>query len=140
WTLCWPGTNSLRFRLRYGESSTALYGLSAIVFPACSFKAGLGSNDSMWLMPPTRKIQMTFLALDLGCGAATSSAAFRTPSFASIAPRATPANPMPMSVKKVRREGLTQRHEGTEGRVEDIKESLFISNTPDSSSFDSLAF
>ena len=46
-----------------GESSTSLCGVSPIFLPAYLLSAGLGSKLSRWLMPPTRKIQMTFLAL-----------------------------------------------------------------------------
>ena len=47
---------------RYGDVSTSLYGVSAIVLPAYSLSAGLGSKLSMWLAPPTMNSQITLLA------------------------------------------------------------------------------
>ncbi len=36
--------------------------------PSSLFKSGLGSNKSMWLGPPSRKHQMTLLAVGWKCG------------------------------------------------------------------------
>src|SRR5258706_11873048 len=71
----------------------------------------------MWLIPPTRKIQMTFLALAETDGGefAGDSPARKIPSRASNEPKAKPAKPMPTSDRNARREGLTQRRGGAEG-------------------------
>src|SRR5439155_27066313 len=78
-----------------------------MLLPAYLFKAGLGSKLSTWLTPPQRNIQITDLALAGKCGlpsgeAAVDSARAR-PSRKSMALKAKPVNPMPVSIKNDRR-------------------------------------
>src|SRR4051794_35873382 len=82
-----------------------------MLLPAYALSSGLGSKLSTWLTPPQRKIQMTALALGVkgavdGVGAARAAdgPARATPSRNSIAPRARPVKPMPVSTRNDRRE------------------------------------
>src|SRR5258708_5144431 len=101
--------NSRKFFFRYGDSRYALYGDSPIVLPAHLLSWGLGSNVSIWLIPPTRKIQMTLFALGSKSGLPPGgsqtfwSAARTMPSSANILPRTNPVKPMPISARKDRR-------------------------------------
>ena len=110
----WDGPCAALRRTRAGSSSgtanraSPCRGVSAIVLPAYSFSSGLGSNVSMWLMPPTRKSQMTLLALGLANWRQRPrwhSVIVRgrlRPAPASP-PAPAPAKPMPTSERKRRR-------------------------------------
>src|SRR5690242_3918137 len=83
-----------------------------MVLPAHLLSSGLGSNVSIWLIPPTRKIQITLLALGENCGLPSggsqtlASPARATPSSASIFPSTSPVKPMPTSARNARRPHL----------------------------------
>ena len=97
--------------MRYGDSRTALYGVSSIVLPAYLFSAGLGSKLSMWLTPPTMNSQMTRLAFGAKCGRPSGGAKARLRRAAGIvrgqrrrdgagSASARPVKPMPRSARK----------------------------------------
>src|SRR5690349_4436296 len=84
--------------------------------PAYLFSSGLTSKLSTWLTPPHRNIQITDFAFGGKCGPRTdgpsrgpvflvsgAGAACATPSRNSMAPRARPVNPMPVSARNERR-------------------------------------
>ena len=63
----------------------------------------------MWLVPPIMKNQMTVLALGLKCGFPSGDRqpavpSFATPSRCSIALKARPVNPIPVSARNERRD------------------------------------
>src|SRR5688572_25517431 len=73
--------------------------------PAYLVSSGLTSKLSTWLTPPQRKIQMTFLARARRVGlvrSADGGAAARASSW-SMAARARPVKPRPVSARKERR-------------------------------------
>src|SRR5688572_8080059 len=65
--------------------------------PAYLSNSGFTSKLSRWLTPPQRKIQMTDLAFGRDAGEALAR------SRKSIAPRARPVKPMPVSTRNERR-------------------------------------
>src|SRR5215467_1355420 len=81
--------------------------------PAYLFSAGLGSNVSTWLTPPSMNNQITRLALGAKCGlpsggAQASAVVADLPSRCSMAPSTSPVKPMPQSARKTRRLGVQQ--------------------------------
>src|SRR4051812_23478761 len=87
-------------------SRASLNGVSSMDLPAYLLRAGLTSKDSTWERPPQRKIQMTdfaggeFEISDLRFERGEAALASR----ASMAERARPVKPMPVSARKERRE------------------------------------
>src|SRR5215468_3255667 len=90
-----------------------------MVLPAYLLRAGLGSNVSRWLTPPSMNSQITRFARGAKCGLPSgwffTSAARATPSRKSMAPRARPVKPMPTSARKVRRLTRPQQWAGGAG-------------------------
>src|SRR5262245_42163485 len=82
-----------------------------MLLPAYLFSSGLGSKLSTWLTPPQRKIQMTLFAFGEPGALATGASARAMPSRCSMAARASPVKPMPVSARKVRRVIPRQRGE-----------------------------
>src|SRR4051812_21079776 len=95
------------FSSRNFLSRTCLNGVSAIEVPAYLFRAGFGSKLSRWLTPPIMNSQITLFAFGAKCGKPVGgdhgAPSLAKPSRCSIAPSASPVNPMPTSAKKVRR-------------------------------------
>src|SRR5260370_9154153 len=80
---------------------------SGIGFPSSLVSAGLGSNKSTWLGPPSMKSQITAFAVGGLCGAfgakgSTTKPRPARPSPASRSASATPASPLPARVKNSR--------------------------------------
>src|SRR5688500_12704694 len=99
--LPWAGFAPTMFLSTFFGSSASLYGVSEMLLPAYLFSSGLTSNDSRWLTPPQRKIQMTLFAFGRVRGrpdggmnpASCGDAAFARPSLNNSADNASPVNP-----------------------------------------------
>ena len=109
WPLASSGTTTRRFSLTNLAVEHVLVRRLADLLPAYSLSAGLGSKLSRWLMPPIRKIQMTFLALGRKWAEPSSGVRRRglgSPHDAVAGqhwPSANPVKPMPTSARKARR-------------------------------------
>src|SRR5262245_61331619 len=84
--------------------------------PAYLFNSGLTSKLSRWLTPPQRKIQITDFACGVKCGwpsggrqISGGDGVLAKPSRKSMAERASPVKPMPVSSRNERRVMPQQR-------------------------------
>src|SRR3954451_1314400 len=90
--------------------NTSEKGVSAIVLPAYLFNIGFGSKLSTWLQPPFMNSQITFFAFGAKCGTPVGGDqpdSLPNPSPLSMTLSASPAQPMPMLDKKVRRDEVS---------------------------------